>query len=65
MRQLILIMSMAVTGIVLLFFVSGGSELTQLVLTVLGYGLILGAVLVGGHKIADMNKAKSEPRDSP
>jgi L-cystine uptake protein TcyP (sodium:dicarboxylate symporter family) len=65
MRRLILIVSLAATGIVLLFFVPGGSDLAQLFLRSLGYGLLLVAVLVAGHKIADMNKAKSEPRDLP
>ena len=65
MRHLIFIVCLAATGIVLLFFVTGGPEVAQLVLKGLGFVLILGAVLVAGHKIADMNKAKSEPRDSP
>jgi hypothetical protein len=64
-RQLILIIFLAATGIVLLFFVTGGPEITQLLLMALGFILLLGAVLVAGHKVADMNKAKSEPRDLP
>jgi hypothetical protein len=59
MRKLILIVCLAATGIVLLFFV------THLFLKGLGFVLLLGAVLVAGHKIAQMNSAKSEPPDSP
>jgi hypothetical protein len=65
MRKLILIVCLAATGIVLLFFVPRGTEFTQLILKGLGFCLLLGAVLAAGHKIAEMNSAKSEPFDSP